>query len=60
MLIAMSRKRIPAWRQLLLGLLGFPGDGDIPSAGWMRWAMITVCGVIAVVVALITVAVLFG
>jgi hypothetical protein len=59
-LVVMPPRRIPKWRQLLLGLLGFPGDGDIPKQGWMRGAMIAVYGAVAVVVVLIVVAVLFG
>jgi hypothetical protein len=51
---------VPRWRQLLLGLLGYPGDGEIPTRGSMRWAMIGAYGAIAVFVALIVVALLFG
>ena len=24
------------WREILLGLLGYPGDGGIPAGGWRR------------------------
>ncbi|HEX7297655.1 MAG TPA: hypothetical protein VF257_01530 [Solirubrobacteraceae bacterium] len=56
----MPPRRVPIWRQLLLGLLGYPGEGNIPSRGWLRWAMIATYGLIAVVSALIVIAVLFG
>ena len=56
----MSPRRVPIWRQLLLGLLGYPGDGDIPRRGWLRWAIIGTYGLIAIVVALIVVALIFA
>jgi hypothetical protein len=59
-LIGVPQRRVPIWRQLLLGLLGYPGDGDIPRRGWLRWAMIATYGLIAGVAALIVVAILFS
>ena len=53
-------KARPDLRQLLLGLLGYPGDGDVPRRGWLRWAMIGTYGLIAIVVALIVVALVFA
>lgn len=59
-MIDVPPKRVPIWRQLLLGVLGYPGDGDIPRRGWLRWATIGTYALIAVVVALIVVALVFG
>jgi hypothetical protein len=47
-----------ALHELLLGLLGFPGDGALPDAGWLRWAMIASYAAIGVVIVFIAVAVL--
>jgi hypothetical protein len=59
-LVDVRPRRIPIWRQLLLGLLGYPSHGDLPKRGWLRWAMIGTYGLIAVVLALIVIALIFA
>jgi hypothetical protein len=38
------------WRQLFLGLLGYPGDGKLPERGWLRWATIALYGALFLVI----------